>query len=144
MAHSLTGRCGNSGDVTDHRLCHIFFDKSRSLLFSRTSYLTYHDYSFRCRVLLKQREDVNKMTPWDRIPSDPDAGALPKASISSLLYRFISQGARTRDNAHFTGQMDIPRHDPYFAGSRGNNPRTIRPNHPRATDLKSSLHGQHI
>ena len=75
------------------------------------------------------------MAAGNWIAANTDAGALAKASIGSLLHRFISQGAGARHDADLAGQVDITGHDANFAFTGSNNAGAIRTNHACATFL---------
>ena len=129
MSHTLAFWRRYTCDISHHRLCHMRFNERSRLFFCRATDFTNHHDGFSVRIFLETFENINEVGSWDRIATDPYASRLTKAFICCLLYRFIGQSTRTRNNPYSAFFMDITWHNTNLTFIWCNHARAIRPDH---------------
>src|SRR5438874_2251953 len=100
MTHSASGRSGPSGNKADHRLLKIRADPCRRFFFGSATDLTDHYDGIRLIIVREEFDGIDEARSDDRIATDTDRGRLTEPNVRELLYRFVRQRARARDNTH--------------------------------------------
>src|SRR5690554_936995 len=144
VAHTLARRCGNTGNVGNHRLGDVSLDVGCGFLFSGTADFADHDDRFSLRILFEHLEDVDEAGARDRITTDTHTGGLAKTVVSSLFDRFISQGTGARHDTHFARQMDMARLNTDLAFTGSDHARAVRTHQAHAQLVTLELDVEHI
>src|SRR5690606_26307294 len=144
LPHTLAFGCGNTGNIGNHRLGDIGFDKGRSLFFRSTANFTDHDNGFGGGIILEQLENIDKVGTGNRVAADAHTGGLTKTVIRSLLDRFIGQGTGTGNNAHFARQVNMAGHNTDFTFAWSDNPWAVGADQTHAQLITFDFAVEHI
>src|SRR3569623_2599787 len=125
VAHALTGRRGDAGDVGDHGLAHAGLDVIGCVFLGRAADFTDHDDALGLAVLLEHYEAVDEVGALDRIAADADAGALAEAGLRGLVHGFVGERAGARHDADAALLVDGARHDAVLAFARRDHAQAV-------------------
>src|SRR5271155_3209634 len=144
MAHPAALRRRLPGDKRDHGFLKVLLYIFSGLFFGRSADFSDHDDAARFRIFVEQLERVDMPGADDRIAADSDATRLPDAKQGQLIDRFVSQRARSRDDADVARLVDVPGHDADFAFARGDDSRAVGTDEPRFAARQVGLHLHHV
>ena len=144
MAHALARGSSNTRNVGDHRLGDVLADELGGRLFVRATDFANHDDAFGLRVLLEQGQHVHEVHAANRVATDADASALAEAELRGLVHGFVSERARTRNDADATATVNMARHDADLRLARRDDTGTIGTDQTRVVRLQRLLHAHHV
>src|SRR5690349_7450417 len=144
VAHAPSRRRGLPGDKRHHWLAHMRLDELGCRRLSIAADLANHDNGFRLRVALEKFQRVHEIRADDRVAANADGGGLPNAAPCELLYGFIGQRPRTRDDDDVAFLVNVSGHDADLALAGRDDARAVGPDQARAPVLQELPRAFHV
>uniref|UniRef100_H2XZV9 Uncharacterized protein n=1 Tax=Ciona intestinalis TaxID=7719 RepID=H2XZV9_CIOIN len=125
MPHAPARWCSKTSNEGNHRLricSSVVLGKIRScFFFGSSSNFSDEEDSFGLRIIKKDFQTINKVSPVEWIASNSNTESLAKSNIGGLVNCFICKRARSGDNANIAWHVNVSWHDSDFAFARKNN-----------------------
>src|SRR5919109_4843924 len=113
VAHGLSRRRGEAGDVADHRLGDVLGDVVGAPLLLVAPDLADHDDQLGLRVVLEEGDDVYEGGADDGVAADPDDRRVAEAALGQLVADLVGERAAAGDEADVALREEVGRDDPH-------------------------------
>src|SRR5262245_55616044 len=144
MTHALARWRGDTRDVYDHRLAHVFGDVVGRGFLIRAADLADEDDAFGLRIGFEERERVDEIHAAYGIATDADTGGLAETVTRGLVHGLVGERAGTRHDAGTSGLVNEARHDPDLALARRDDAGAVRTDETTAVILERGLDPYHV
>src|SRR5215207_7692365 len=142
VAHRLSGRRGEAGDICEHRLRDVLGDVAGGLLLGAAADLAAHHDQLGLGVGLEQLDHVDEARARDRVPADPDDRGVAEAALGQLVADLVGERAGARHEPDVALLEELRGDDPNVRLARRQDARAVRAYEPRAAALQVVVHAQ--